>query len=220
MDLVAHESIMREMRQAWPLSVTDGPVMPERYSVADPRIAWVLREVNNEGATEAWDLRTFLREEEQLFSYSRWSSTYGAVAKISKGLLLGLDTAKVGSLDARNAASCLKDVAVVNVNKLGGRRQIEYGALASGATMFQHIVERQLQAIDADLLILAGSVDLAPPVIRRAFETANPPFAARMGDTWLVRTYHPGQRRIKCSALFQGILDALSAAGWKSNVAT
>ena len=97
-DFQSHEQVLKSIRRYDPQTVADGPVVPARYAAAKPRMLWVLREPHGGGA---WDLREFLRNDSQLLGEPRWYCTYGAVAKISYGLIKCLPAEHVGRLRSR-----------------------------------------------------------------------------------------------------------------------
>lgn len=184
------EKIREDIRRC--SGIPDGPVCLDRYLTAPRRIVWVLREVNS--SDRDWELPDLLCN--HLFESSRWYCTYGLVAKVSRALLQCPVPEQLPSTSASEAAGFLRDVAVINVKKTGGGRRINQPSLAQGARAFRQIVVRQLEALDAHILIAAGTSRFLPDLNLRAR---------------IVRTYHPGQSRLTHAAFYESLVGVLGA---------
>jgi hypothetical protein len=213
-DFQAHEQVLKSIRLYDPQTVPDGPVVPTRYAAAKPRLLWVLRETNGGGT---WDLCDFLRDHSKLFGYSRWHCTYGAVAKISFGLIKGLAADDIGKLGARDVVDTLRDVAVINVNKRGGEGRVARNKLAANAEDFKSFVELQIAALAPEIIIAAGTASLLPDSLREYNECIQGCVigAVQLNEkAWLVKCYHTGQRKVRHAVLYERIFGALRKAGW------
>jgi hypothetical protein len=187
------------------LGVSDGPVCVERYSVAVRRIVWVLREPHTDEGR--WDLGDFLCN--KLLGCRGWHCTYGLVAKVSRALLQRSIPNVLPVTSAKEAADSIRDVAVVNVKKTGGSRRVHRRTLREGAEVFRSILERQLAALDPEIVIAAGTFDLVPCLVATAAGTLRS--ASR---TQIIRTYHPGQTRLTHQVLYSSILEDLVSNGY------
>lgn len=213
-DFQSHEQILKSIGLYDPQTVADGPVVPARYAAAKPRMLWVLREAHGGGA---WDLREFLRNDSQLLGYAKWHCTYGAVAKISYGLINCLPAEHVGRLRARAVVDAIRDVAIVNVNKRGGNSRVDWKKLVPNAQDFASFVERQIVALDPEIIIAAGTYELLPQPLREQSTRLQGRVigAFRLNQKmWLVRCYHTGQTRWRHEILYERILGALKEGGW------
>lgn len=213
-DLEAHTQILQSLRLKAPGAVLDGPVVPSRYAMAEPRILWILREANG---GRAWDLRDFLADDKRLRGYSRWHATFGLVAKVSHGLLQDWPAARVGRLRADSVVDALRQVAVVNVNKQSGRSTVNWDRLFRNASRFESDVAQQIRALAPDIIIAAGTADLIPAEVRASLSavTGRKIAAVSMSNTWLVKCPHPGQRKMRHGDLYSRIRSALVGAGWQ-----
>ena len=206
--------MLKDIRQYAPRTIADGPVVCQRYANAKPRILWVLREANGDVCL---DLCKFLND--KLLDYPRWYSTYGAVVKISYGLINCTATKDIGRLQARDVVDTIRDVAVVNVNKRGGERRVVWSKLATNAQEFTSFVERQITVLDPEIIIAAGTASLLPECFRK-YSTSLQGCkigAVRLDDkakAWLVKCYHTGQTRFTHVVLYEKIRKALMDAGW------
>src|SRR5687767_2223124 len=199
MNLGTLEEVLLDVRRIDPRAVPDGAVVPERYACARPRIVWILREVNDSGNTD-WDLRTFLASDDPetgLLSYSRWWSTYGFVAKMSRALREGPDSTAVARLTAAEARDSLRDIAVINVNKSRGSSSAHWPTLRKAALVFGPVLRRQVQILQPEVVIAAGTWELLehahfglPEVL--GSEAAG---VTRQGGTYWVRAPHPCRMR-------------------------
>ncbi len=194
--------------------VTDGPVNVTRYIQARPRIVWVLREVNFPGAS-GWDLSQYL--DCDLETYSRWQSTYGLVAKVSHALLQQPHATELPQ-NATDVRDAIRDVAVINVSKVGGGSRAQGRDLRERALRYEKLVALQLDALAPDIVIAGGTFSLVP-AFRQQFSKdamAGPIRAAKWRDSWLVNMYHPGQSRLRHEVVFAQLRDALVSAGYAS----
>ena len=213
-DFQSHEQVLKSIRRFDPQTVTDGPVVPTRYAAAKPRLLWILREPNGGGA---WDLCEVLRNDSQLLGYSRWHSTYGAVAKISYGLIECLSAEHVGRLRSRAVVDAIRDVAVVNVNKRGGKGKVAWNRLIPNAQDFASFVERQIVALDPEIIIAAGTYELLPEPLREQSASLQGHVigAVQLNQKmWLVSCYHTGQTQWRHEIFYERILGALKESGW------
>lgn len=213
-DLEGHARLLGAIRQKAPHAVLDGPVLPARYLSAQPRILWILREANG---GKAWDLCQFLADDARLLKYHRWHATFGAVAKISHGLLKDWTAPRVGRLRAGSVVDALRQIAVVNVSKQSGSAQVNWKRLFKNAGRFEGDVAQQISALAPDIVIAAGTADLVPRGLRDYLScVTNEEIAAVAVDgTWLVKCPHPCQRKLRHGVLYARIRSALEAAGWK-----
>ena len=221
MNLDELAAVLEEIRGVDPKAVPDGAVSAERYTRSKPRTVWILREVNDPGDTD-WDLRTFLGSDDPktgLGSYSRWSSTYGFVAKSSRAMQEGLDSAAVGRWTAWDARDFLRDIAVLNVNKSRGRSQAHWPTLRRAAMRYRPQLRHQLLILEPQLVIAAGTWELLahgelglPEVVGEGMVGA-----VCRDTTYWVRAPHPCRMRKPQATVYQMLLDALGEAGWNGS---
>jgi hypothetical protein len=150
----------------------------------------VLREVNDYPG----DLRDLLNDSKELCRYSRWKATYGLVAKISSGLLNNKWDEDADRLV--KVENILQKIAVININKLGGKEKSSISKLRKAAKEFysQYILE-QIKALDPDIVILGGTAEVLPEE-----DIAK--------HKW-IPAYHPGQRKIKHKQYYDRIVKRL-----------
>ncbi len=222
MDEVIHEEILEKIRNEFPHAVKDGAVDWNRYAATNLRLLWVLREVHDGniargGEGGGWDLRRFLRED--LLNYPRWHVTYGAVAKVSNALSQGVAPADVACMSSRNVIGTLKEIAVINLNKLGGKARVETGGFKEHIRQFSPFISRQVEALAPHVIIAGGTYDLLSEYScgGASIATSQKFGATISGDRWLVKAYHPGQTKLKDHVYYERIENSLREAGWAGN---
>ena len=180
--------------------VLDGAVELDRYLIAAPRILWILREPHGAGP---WDLRKFFRE--RLF----WKATAGLLIKVSHGLLNGCKPWSDWANDPRSIADCLRDVAIINVNKRGGDSRVNWKRLHLARLEFGEIICQQVAALAPQIVILGGTWSILPDRLKTKLSDldSSDSNCACVGGTIYVRAYHPNQTKITHKAYYNCIRD-------------
>jgi hypothetical protein len=193
MDLKKHEELLKELQAKHPTVVLDGAVNNDQWnSQKDKRILWILKEVND----FAGDLRNLLNDPDELYKYSKWKLTYGLVAKVSYGLLNNKWVEDADSLV--KGENILQKVAVINVNKLGGKEKSSIPKLRKAAKDFyDKYILKQIESLDPDIVILGGTAEVLPE-------------KDIMKNKW-IPAYHPGQRKITHKQYYDLIVKKLKA---------
>jgi hypothetical protein len=203
-----YEQIIQSMRSIDSETIADGAVELDRYIQAKIKILWVLRETNGGGS---WDLRDFLK---QPFSYNKWHSTFGSVAKISHCLLNNIKPEDL-NFDAKSVVKALKYIAVININKKGGGSRIG-PSYELHSKRFVDIIQSQIQLLSPELIIAAGTLDKLPMYAQYKDNLGNAPFGAvQLSDNqWLVKSYHTAQISISVPHMYETMLSALKKSNW------
>jgi hypothetical protein len=169
--------------------IPDGAVNDNEWrALKNKRILWILREVND----FAGDLRELLNEPKKLYEYRNWKATYGLVAKVSYGLLHNKWVEDVDSIVKED--NILRKIAVVNVNKLGGKEKASISKLRKTASQFYDYIFEQIKDLNPDIVILGGTREVLPK--------------DRIKKEWIA-AYHPGQRKIKHKQYYDRIVSKL-----------
>jgi len=209
------DELLLEQQSQYQSIVLDGAVDLEQYLAARPRILWILRETNG----DVQDLRQFLREQDkqpgQRFGYNRWQATYGLVVKVSYGLLNGCKPWGDWANDAPSIAACLRNVAVININKRGGGSRVNWKRLYQASLDFGEIVCQQVEALDPQIVILGGTWHILPNALKTRLSdldnNSDSDFASvAVEGTTYVRAYHPSQTRIRHETYYNRIRDCVA----------
>ncbi len=191
----------------------DGLARDSSYWETQPRVLFLLKEVNANQYVDAWNLFDVvgdgsIRDTWTVISY--W--THG----IHGG---GLPWRDVPDATPDNLRKALSKIAVVNVNKCGG------GATSIGAELWvaayrdREFLRRQIRLYAPDIIIAGGTGDIARHLLfeehwqdwNRHSDTVYWIRPSAL-ETVLVSTYHP-QARIEHRKLYEDVLTGLKAAG-------
>jgi hypothetical protein len=154
MDLTAHDKLIK----TWPAgTIVDGPIVASRYELAAPRIMWVLREAHENNRGDIPDYRELVRNKKELFHYRYWRRTIGRVAKVSGGTLGGCLPYAAVTNDSNKLHEFLLQIAVVNVNKAGGKRSSNSTLMQQAADEYGSTILRQVEFLDPHIIIFAGT---------------------------------------------------------------
>ncbi len=206
-DISKVDALLLENQRRDQSFVLDGAVDVERYVNAKPRILWILREPNGGGP---WDLREYFRS--TLFTYNRWQSTAGVMIRVSHGLINGRKAWGVWANDARAIADCLRDVAIINVNKRGGDSRVNWGQLYQASLDLGELLCQQVDALCPQIVILGGTWEILPNQLKTQLNDLDNSDVnwATLGDTVYVRAYHPNQMRISHEEYYKRNCDCLA----------
>lgn len=187
--------------------ILDGAVDINRYISTTPRILWVLREPHGRGS---WDLCTFTRQE--LFTYNKWKMTFGLVIRVTYGLLNKQLIWDSWADDPKNIADCLRNVAIININKRGGDARVNWSRLHQASIDFGDLIIQQIEALSPNIVILGGTIDILPEkLISLLKDLKNPDVSAiKINNISFVKAYHTNQRRITHKEYYSNICDALN----------
>jgi uracil-DNA glycosylase len=78
---------------------------------------------------------------------------------------------------------------------------------------FETFVERQIEVLNPELIIAAGTGSSLPKRFRRGVPLFGA-VALKPGQ-WLISTYHPAQTRIRHHDFYERIVVGLERAGWR-----
>lgn len=200
------DKLLLEQQHRDQLIVLDGAVDVDRYLLAAPRVLWILREPNGNPG----DLREYYRED--LFTYPRWQATAGLMIRVAYGLLNRRMPWGHWADDARAIADCLRDVAIINVNKRGGGSRVDWRRLGQASQEFGEILCQQVAALDPQIVILGGTWGILPSQIKTQLDDleTSGSNAARIADTSYVRAYHPNQTTISHEQYYNRVCESLA----------
>jgi len=159
MDIENHEGLLKKLQTNYPAIVLDGAVNNEEWGkLTENRILWVLKETND----YAGDLRELLRQFADASDpnkiYKNWKNTYGAVVQVSYGILNGCLEWGEWAEKVNEIRKTLHKIAVLNVNKLGGKERTDMSKLKESPK--ENFTLKQIDLIDPDIVILGGVVDV------------------------------------------------------------
>ena len=188
--------------------VRDGVISEEEYLASKPKIAFVLKEVNDPGGG-GWDLRTFV-------SNGGRPQTWNTIARWVYGIrnITSIpDWSFFENITNEFRAETLKSICVLNLKKSPGTHTTDHASLNAVANEDKEQIQKQYSLYDPDLTICGGTGDLFKMVI--GHESASWKKTKR-GIWWYERSVgkfvvsfaHP-EARVQSSLLVYGLLDAI-----------
>ena len=190
--------------------VADGVVSEEAFLTSSPRIAVVLKEVNDLGGG-GWDLREFLREGGR-------PQTWDNVARWIHGI-----RHRQNSMDWPEnyeqvtegfRVEWLRAICAVNLKKSPGTHTADHASLARVAREDASRIREQFQLYPAELTICGGTGGLFREVMGHdALEwrqTTRGVWWYQAGDSQFVVTYAHPEARVQDSLLHYALLDAIN----------
>lgn len=195
MDLKKHEELLKKLQTECPKAVLDGAVNNEEWGkLTKNRILWVLKETDD----YAGDLRELLRQFADASNpnkiYNRWKSTYEAVVQVSYGILNGYLEWGEWAEKVNEIRKVLHKIAVINVNKLGGKERTNMSELKESPK--ENSTLEQIDSLDPNIVILGNVVD----VISWPKDDVK--------RKW-ISTYHPGQTTVTHREYYESIIKKL-----------
>lgn len=209
-DLLINDNTMR-----------DGAICIDRYSRANLRVMWVLKQNIDYGYS---DYSTQLLQNLDKVSSS---PTWRRLAHSSHGLLSGLrDFTEIKKHERQECLESMISTAIVNVNKkLGGSRSTD-SSVHEGFAEFKNLIGRQIEAYAPDLIVvcMVGINENLKPIIESIYKeyTGEPELRirgnskpksanvawAKKDDKVFLWAYHPSYTHVSDRDYFDGIMNA------------
>ncbi len=189
--------------------VRDGVILENDYSDSFPKIAFILKEVNDPGGG-GWDLREFVAEGGR-------AQTWNNIARWVHGIKNRNNIPNWGfyseiSEDFRK--EILKGICVINLKKSPGTHITNMRTLESAAESDKEYIRRQYALYEPDLTICCGTGDLFKKVVGHGDKKWR---QTKRGIWWYERDVgkyvvsfaHP-EARVCSPLLIYGLLDAVN----------
>ena len=189
--------------------VCDGVVSEEDYMASTPKIAFILKEVNDPDGG-GWDLRKFISEGGRSQSWdniARW--VYG-IRNISS--IPNWDFFENISKEFR--IKTLQSICVLNLKKSPGTHTTDHASLKAVANEDRELIKKQYALYDPDITVCGGTGPLFKSVVgHESLDWKK----TRRGIRWYERDpnkivisfAHP-EARVQSSLIVYGLLDAIS----------
>lgn len=210
---VIEEHLFAAWSNGRPDFVTDGVVDEEAYLTSEPKLLFVLKEVNDIGGG-GWDLREFVR-------FGGRAQTWNNITRWIEGIrnlpdYLSWDMLETVDESRRQAA--LRAIAAVNLKKSPGGHTTDAAVLAEYAEKDKEFINQQLSLYEADYLICCGTSDLfhflvdfpRQPEWKRT--TRGVWYHELVAGRYVVAYSHP-EARCASYLLHYGLIDAIREIG-------
>ncbi|MDE2887851.1 MAG: hypothetical protein OXR72_06520 [Gemmatimonadota bacterium] len=209
------EACFAKWQERRPLAVPDGAVHPATYEASDPKLLFILKEVNDIHDPN-WDLREFLRKD------CGRRQTWNNVARWVTALSLGGANRRWDQIrDVENVRRCrLRGIAAMNVKKTTGSGSSDWNELAKFASEDACHLKEQFGIYEPDIAVLCGvPLDwipqfkgIDPQHTRRGIE-----FREYKKAKFGIRFWHP-QARYPAQFLYYSLADAATEIREQSRI--
>lgn len=192
----------------------DGAVYAERYAAEPIRLLFILKEVNVSPTEADWDLREYLRDGAR-------AATWNNVTRWAQAVMDKASWDQVTTIDEGNRKDVLGRVAVMNLNKRGGRACAKYQRLREAVDRDRERLRAEYAILAPNLVVFGG--DLTADVAGEAiFDLPASAWTKTSSGVWvsrsptdvpLVAMPHPQARR-GAHDMFEAIVGALQLLGY------
>jgi hypothetical protein len=192
--------------------VSDGVVDEQVYLRTDPKVLFVLKEVNSPRGG-GWDLREFIREGGR-------GQTWSPIARWMIGIRRLPELTcwqEVASIDKGKRIQALQTIAAMNLKKSPGSASTHYPSLVAAVRADADLLSEQFGLYDADVVICCGSS--VAELVDEAFKldgscawkstTRGVPYKEYKKGKFIISYAHP-QVRSWQNLLLYGLLDAIA----------
>jgi hypothetical protein len=204
----AEEQLFREWQASREGFVRDGVVSEKDYLASNPKIAFILKEVNDPSGG-GWDLREFVSEggrAETWDNITRWVHGIRNLTSIPNW-----DFYAEITNDFR--IETLKSICAVNLKKSPGTHTTDHASLNAVANEDKEQIQTQYSFYDPDLTICGGTGDLFKRIVGHDSKEWKTTKRGIRWYEWDVHKYvvsfaHP-EARVHSPLLVYGLLDAI-----------
>ena len=193
--------------------IKDGIICPKKFGKhpkSKHRILWILKEANDPDGG-GWSLKDFLAtrvdESEGLFSYKRWSATFGLVIKVSYGLLNGyIDYDKIED-DLKKASDILDYIAIINIKKVPGGSRAYLSSIAK--EMNPQVILKQINEIKPDIVIGGNTLWILAKnnLFLQESDLSKKSWGIYKNDVLWVDAYHPNNTTVTHEEYYSQIIN-------------
>ncbi len=208
----AEEQLFARWRESRADLVPDGVVNEQAYLRSDPKVLFVLKEVNDRHGSLR-DLRDFLKRGGKGPTWNPIARWITGIRRLPERTPLQDVEKKIGETFRIQA---LQSIAAMNLKKSPGGGSTEYPRLEAAATEDADLLAEQFLLYDADLVICCGdSVDKLVDKFRldegRAWQstTSGVRYKEYKEGKFIISSAHPQVRRRK-DLLFYGLVDTIA----------
>jgi hypothetical protein len=202
------ERLFKQWKEKREGFVRDGVVSETDYLLSRPKIAFILKEVNDQGGGD-WDLRKFICEGGR-------SQTWDNIARWVHGIrnLNSIpDWDFYSKITNEFRVETLKSICSFNLKKTPGTHTTDHASLDAVANEDKYYIREQYSIYEPDLTICAGTGDLFKWVVGHESKEWRKTkrgiwWYERDANKYVVSFAHP-EARVSSSLLVYGLLDAV-----------
>ena len=133
--------------------VSDGVVDQDVYLGSNPKITFILKEVNDPDGGD-WDLRQFLREGGRAQTWDNITRWVRGIRKLPEGIRWE----NLSEITIEQRQETLKTICAINLKKSPGGHTTDNQSLWTTSVKDKELLRKQFDLYDSDLTICCGSV--------------------------------------------------------------
>ena len=208
-DKVKQENeLLERWKKTNPSIIIDGVVSWEDYIKSNPKILFVLKEVNSDESN--WDLREFIRDGARNYTWNNITRWVIGIRNITKNY----NWQEIEGISEKERKEVLKSIAAVNLKKETGG-----GAVADNDAIYKHalndkdFLKEQVAIYDPELIICCGTSYAFFDSVYNGRDvkwgiTFNGVWYARDNNKVIISYNHP-EARVSPNFLYYPLIDAL-----------
>lgn len=199
--------LFKRWEQVRPDLVKDGVICESTYLKSNPKILFILKEVNDKGGGK-WDLREYV-------AAGARSDSWNNITRWVKGIINlnhDLNWSEICQISEEDRIKNLKNISVMNLKKSPGGHTSYSSTLAQAAEQDKNFISEQFGLYNPDLVICGGTGSEAEHFlgIKPAWKSTSRGinyFEFRQGK-FIVSYSHP-MARVGSTLLYYGLIDAV-----------
>ena len=201
-----------ELLERWkkmnPSIITDGVVSWEDYIKSNPKILFVLKEVNSDESN--WDLREFIRDGARNYTWNNITRWIIGIRNINQNY----NWQEIEKISEQERKEVLKSIAAINLKKETGG-----GAVADNDTVYKHAIndkdflKEQVVIYDPELIICCGT---SYAFFDSVYNGRDVKWEITSNGVWYVRdnnkviiSYNHPEARVSPNFLYYPLIDVL-----------
>ncbi len=204
----AEEQLFQKWQENREGFVRDGVVSEEDYIASTPKIAFILKEVNDPGGGD-WDLRKYVSEggrRQTWNNIARWVYGIRNITSIPEWNFFE-------NISKEFRIKTLQGICALNLKKSPGTHTTDHASLKAVANEDRELIQKQYSLYDPDITVCGGTGDLFKWVVGHDSPewkktTRGIWWYEREADKIVVSFAHP-EARVQDSLVVYGLLDAI-----------
>jgi len=195
------------------LFIADGVVDETEYLSKDPKLLFILKEVNGDDEGREWDLRSFIEGGGRQRLYD---PTWSNIARWTEGIRnISQDIAweNLSDFTVERRQSVLKSIAAINLKKSPGRYTSDGAEIAQAAAQDKAFLAEQISIYNPDITICCGTASIYDWLILKSavpwrHTSRGIRYCEPQTNKFIIDYVHPAARVQDCLKYY-GLVDAV-----------
>jgi hypothetical protein len=183
------------------MAYKDGIINNDKYNKTNPKILWILKEVNHDGDLENWDMTKILQDIKDEYGIEKgFEKTFAPIVHLSYGIIHRKSWTEVPNhYDKPEIIDILSQIAFINVKKTSGSSTIDNQTLENAYNQNKNLLFQQINEISPNIIIYGGTYHL----FENELEMINDKNIKH------ISAYHPAQRTITQEEYFERVYNEI-----------